>query len=1006
MTDEGHTAAQQLLIDWQEQHPNGSRWKELSVDDAQYIFAGLLHAGAPGDGTNLDGQIDALIVFVHRLVDEVGVESVLGAIQLADESDLRSQLSRFKVPYQKEMDAGWLSKVLRRADTPYGALCLNAVVGLAYSDRMRDVIADLFESPDNALHLSSIEQFFTEPPASAAHVVSLLAATVEHQLVLNGNGPATADRLFLNVLQTASEYTGSSFLDGLLQRFSECIDRYQDEMLEADLAILSADETDWSQLAKIVSELADSRSRSGLLVPRAVLEADDPITASEKAFAEVVPNLTDLCERLRQQLLKSLRVALLLGGEGGSPRTLDEIVSTRADTEPDAVLAELARLSGPPVVQSYVDAIKKRARELADAGSTAPEDLKALHALVAGSRDLANADVFTDANPAMGKLSTVAYAGELVISEYEAETDAERDPVVGPGTQAIYLPADRTETDAPEVAEGTNEHQGEAAVDHTVSTVGDLSLAESSPSETFIFEDASSLEGHGCVDEAVTEDNQPDGPPALEDSQAPETPSATLPEDGGSATVVHSSTTVDDLEAARLDLSTSDAPENSRDDGHADRGREAVGRSMASQEAATAPDNPSVAEYLGASDTDAESESAQSDGAGDSAGDRTASADVFNVALENGRFGAAHQIAALSDDGAANLWRFVALAGAVASGTGPVAGATNTVAEELVHGTEVEGIGGERGHVLVAYLAAVRAALVAPHTAATSVLSAVARSLPSLESLTDAIILTSRQGVALIDHVLTQAADLSDAELKVGEAAEAVVRWRSEAAARSIKYHRATEVLRILVADNGPIGALCVEAGAQYPDERSRRQAADRVLAKVTELRDDKAASEAFAAAHAKAFEIHSGALERLRSYWHQGLDLAAAWAAAVIALDTAREAGDDAWQAGFLRKLQDAQAQCATTLDDLVAELQSDPSDRVRALGTAAGHLLASVRSLLVGERPDPTFEHPEAAVNFDLLAVVGARLGPDWKLLDGGCLSEPGPLEQLRAAVSSPPV
>lgn len=1029
MPDDDLTSAQQQLIEFSDAHPDLAAWTSMDDDAATSAFAELLYGGV-GDTAIRDRTAqyaDALVVYVRRLVDEVGTGRILAAISLVDEGVLRTKLAHYKIPYQKDRDEAWLNKVVRRIAGPYDALCLNAVVALAAHEPYRDLFhsvlaaekhdhdhdhdpapgardaqggsADGLGEPPDVDVGAALETIVVTAELPHAWAVSLLAAAVDHQLWVNGFGTRGLDDLFVESLTVSGALLDSPFVDALENAFVARVADVDTDMGPVDMFCETlagtGDDDDFVALAHLVAELVESRATTGLYVPRVVLDADDPASAVDAAMADVNERLGEIARSFHRRVVMSLVVARELGVDGDPPRNFDEIVAARTEVDHvDEIVSDLCRLRGPESVAGHIAAVRQLARDLADARQPPPDDLIALHGLVTGTRDLALTETFATANREMAVLGTVAYAGELTV-EALPEPDGDRGAPLEDATDNAEAsvvsdrPTRPTDASRDGQAAGRKDPTRAALTGVLASLTHRSTLPVPDPLADLAFDAGVSRTGPRWTGATLPNVPRPD----------PQRTEITEPGDA--------SEPGDAMDPAADGSPTEPATDVS------DTGREGGQETTALPEpldpAPATNDAPTPAHRAASPAADPAVEDNDEDEVPDKGaaplGGGTPARAVFVGAVSAGRYGAAHHIAAAAGAPEADLWRFAALAAAIATGTGPVAGAINTAVDAITEGTDIAASGDERGPVEVAYLAAVRAALVAPHTTAIAALTAASSSLPALEAFTDAVVLIARQGIALIDHVLTQAADLADAERRVADAAEAAATWQARTATRSVKYHRATEVLRIVVADNGPIGALCVVAAGDHPNGKARRGAAEEVLAAVAELRDESAAFDAFDAAHAKAFEIHSGARDRLLAFWNEGLDVAADWARSVINLDAARDADGDAWQAGFLRRLQDAHTANADDLDALVADLRADPSDRVRAAGDACAQLLESIRALLVGERPDQVLDQPDAVLNMDLLAVPGYRLGADWKLAEVGDLTDPAVLDRLADAVVAGP-
>lgn len=369
---------------------------------------------------------------------------------------------------------------------------------------------------------------------------------------------------------------------------------------------------------------------------------------------------------------------------------------------------------------------------------------------------------------------------------------------------------------------------------------------------------------------------------------------------------------------------------------------------------------------------------------GDEADDDPADGDVderldtaLARALEDGRFGlAAHIAEAQGELDRATAFRLAALATEARAAAGPCA----TRFKELLDDAEVPPDPASR---LVLLPAALRMALVAPYSGSAALAARLSSTLPELQPLIDATLRASQQGVALIDDVLTVAADLDQAARAVDEATEAIRAHLATAGARTIKYQRATDVWKTLIGNGGILRDYLTPALTSHASDEERLDIAKRMRDQAAELSTAKRRDAEIANADTskKRKAIHSGAAAKLTEYWDETVQLGVTWADAVIAADRARSVGEGSWQQREIDALRRAHDQTrgavAASLDEIG---HGDPL--LRGAVCAARHLLDSVKDLLSGVRPDGGEPAPDRVLNADLLAAAPFRLNDDFTI------------------------
>lgn len=946
----------------------------------------------------------ALVAMLRHTQEALGDEGILTMIEAIGDS-LSTELPAAQMPYQKVRDAQWLAKVLRGLDTD-AALAVRFMQLLETSrrDAWFDLMRSLHDEDAEPLDPGNVfeEVFPNGLPAdplerTAAANVAVLCA-VDFLLYMNGLSTPEIEEAVAALIERCEPHLQNPFLEGVCDAWAVFSEHPESDagwatsVAEALEALGDADRSEVLEDLALLGSLAETFGTTGLLLPTDLSEALDRHAAGTVESDEVFALLRERGDRLRAA---GRRVSSLIGSS-----TLLALEAARTERsanlgalrEPvagvaDDRLLELSRLRGPEEVREHIDAVVALVSALLDDASELPEDLVALHRLVGSEeRDVADMTTFMNAHPMHAPLAGVAYAGDLSIGDVsDASGDGASDEPqeVEPPAPAAPATSRRPSGEDRKARLVPSSPRGAVRLRRKPDAVVEALVAEATKAEAGAQWAGGTLPGVTPAS-AIVNPPFPDADPAVEASAskpAMDGPAATEASESGDGT---------DRDSGSVAVTAGDVS----------------GESPAAQDTPVSS-APKPADLPPATSGGAASDVEASEHVHDALAPGSVARLVVVDGLAAGRFGAAHHAAAAVGAEEETVWRFAALANAVASGTGPIAGAISAAVSELLDAEGgLVGTSGERGAVEVAYLAGVRASLVAPHSAALTVVSACGRSLPALDELTEAVTVSARQGVALIDHVLAQAADLADAERRVARAADAAKRFKDETATRSIKYHRATGVLRTLIADTGLLGSLLATTASDHTDGKSRRERAEHVLRTVTELRSDGAAEDVIDGAHTRGFEIHSGARQRLLAYWHAALDIAADWADAVIALDASHH-DDTAWQATFLHRLQEALAQVGGDLDRLVGELESDPSDRVRAAGAACRLLLESIRSLLVGERPAAVSAGPDAVVNLDLAAVPTVRLDADWGLVDppdGDLILDDPELTQLHDAVRMP--
>jgi hypothetical protein len=336
---------------------------------------------------------------------------------------------------------------------------------------------------------------------------------------------------------------------------------------------------------------------------------------------------------------------------------------------------------------------------------------------------------------------------------------------------------------------------------------------------------------------------------------------------------------------------------------------------------------------------------------------------VVAEAVSRGRLGLAGWVYTACDDPVrASATRMLALAGALHSGVGAVLPALNAEAAELDTAAFLD----DRLAGKVALAAAVRAALIAPHSQAVPLLrdlTALTAGLDDLDALTGAVIESAGRGI----HVADASSDLvhqKDLEEAFGELVADAAALLHTGPTRRIKFDRATRVWCTWIAPDGQLGSLLTAVADDNRDrvEEVREGVVElRKAGELAELIDD---TDVELRSKVARGVIEAGARTKLLDWGEECLDIAGAWVDAVEAEDAART-NRGAHRAEGLRRLrvvieqhrEGAVAAVAVAADD-------EPATGSRKLARAAADLLDDVLGRLTEGRGLPSRETPPRVV------------------------------------------
>jgi len=246
-------------------------------------------------------------------------------------------------------------------------------------------------------------------------------------------------------------------------------------------------------------------------------------------------------------------------------------------------------------------------------------------------------------------------------------------------------------------------------------------------------------------------------------------------------------------------------------------------------------------------------------------------------------------------------------AAAIALETTEFAGRMSAAYAQLAHGLAGEALEEDPAGQLLAWASAIRSGIVQPTGQSDELLRrppAAVSARPALAALGEAFLQAGAEGVYLQPGISNRLGDVPRAEERRAELAGRARRMLAEVPARKIKYQRATEVLKLILHEDGEIGRLLAIAAA---DDAER---ADQVRQGVDALRADgvdrliDAVTRSLGGQGVKR-RIEAGARRKLRELLEEGLDVANRWSGAVREQTAAAGAGPQQGPETHLAALQ-----------------------------------------------------------------------------------------------------
>lgn len=271
---------------------------------------------------------------------------------------------------------------------------------------------------------------------------------------------------------------------------------------------------------------------------------------------------------------------------------------------------------------------------------------------------------------------------------------------------------------------------------------------------------------------------------------------------------------------------------------------------------------------------------------------------------------------------------------------------------------------------LLAWAAAVRAAIVAPSAGAAVVIGNLEHRLstyPSLVALGQAFADASKAGVTVVARSEESVAELREAERAAGELAQIARDLLDKAATRTIKYLPATPVYRQWMQPGGVLGRLLTSVAADDHDAvaQVREQliglwghANQQIDDTFRQIRNQK-----------NRQKIIAGARQTLQRLFNDALETAKSWtehASTIVEAQNTADTPED-WQAAPLMRLRVA---VSSLRRDVEADINRMAGSDDAGVAAALRMLVEEAVDVADGKPPMDAEQAPEFAVHKELLA------------------------------------
>ncbi|SEG80804.1 hypothetical protein SAMN04489712_113155 [Thermomonospora echinospora] len=361
---------------------------------------------------------------------------------------------------------------------------------------------------------------------------------------------------------------------------------------------------------------------------------------------------------------------------------------------------------------------------------------------------------------------------------------------------------------------------------------------------------------------------------------------------------------------------------------------------------------------------------------------RPSAADLEAAALRDGRAALAGWIrtAAGRPDAEARARHATAIALEMTE----FAGRMSAAYVQTAHGLDGDALAGDPAGQVLAWASAIRSGVVQPTGQSTELLRrppALVAARPGLAALGEEFRRAADDGVYLRPGVCGRLRDTVRAEEHRAEQAGHAQRMLAEGPAKRIKYQLATEVLKLVLHEEGEVGRLLAIVAA---DEAGRageaRRGVDALRVDGVERLIDAATREL--SPRGSKRRIVAGARRKLREHIDEALDIVNRWSGAVgeqTATRTDGAAGSDPQRVEA--RLADLRRAAFDLRDRCLAELDGLAGARDPVLGAAASlarRLVEDALALLDMRPPGAEPRQADQVVGRDLLLAPGIAVVP----------------------------
>ncbi|GAB3048643.1 hypothetical protein GCM10027053_03710 [Intrasporangium mesophilum] len=359
--------------------------------------------------------------------------------------------------------------------------------------------------------------------------------------------------------------------------------------------------------------------------------------------------------------------------------------------------------------------------------------------------------------------------------------------------------------------------------------------------------------------------------------------------------------------------------------------------------------------------------------------------DAAAAAAGDLRFGLAADIAlaAAAPPASVSARRLGAYAHQLRNPSGHLAAAFSEEAATLTR----DALSEDRDGQLIAWAAAARVALLAPHAGPARVLTELAPCVADqsgLSTIGDALIEASRSGVIVLPEAGAALGTVTDAEQALADAHTRLNDLLATSGRRALNFQPANAIYQEWLLSTGPLGAgLLTAASGTVEDVPAVRQT-------VTELRGQGTRRAETAHRRSKrSSKIFEPVMRDLNARWEDILDALEAWCDAVTRVRaTTEHVSTGSWQTAALAEVRSRISATVReqALESLTVDEESDP--RGAFISDAVTELLQETFNACDGQAPDGDEPTPALAVHGDLLPLAVADLPAELRITDAAQL------------------